>query len=260
METVDPTSHAPSQRVVHCHADAHWCWGICLMALWRACAANRPCVHGAGDLPYPSRFDGWERFARSTRYDSKACRSGAAMTTARRSLMFATVIVACAGSGFIASRLWPLPASINPGLKVASADPTGFKKPDEPRRSIDVRSPARPRDDGQPLTPQHEATDATERPVHAALVLLNPHTAEQSRERDEAIELPTVKGPAPEAARPTRAVRQSQEKRPPTHQAVPRRERPSAETRPSQPSTKATSPQRDAALRDFMSHNPPFRP
>jgi hypothetical protein len=182
------------------------------------------------------------------------------MTTARRSLMFATVIVGCAGSGFIASRLWPLPASINPGLKVASADSTALREPDGPRRSIDVHSTARPRTETPQLAPEREATDATEKPVHAALVLLNPHTAEQPRELDEAIERPAVQGPAPGATRPTRAVRQSQEKRSLAHQPAARRERPSTATKLSQPSTTSTSPQRDAALRDFMSHNPPFRP
>jgi hypothetical protein len=182
------------------------------------------------------------------------------MTTARRSLMFATVIVACAGSGFLASRLWPLPA-FNPGLKVASADPTGPKEADRLRRSIDVRSAARSRDEAPQLAPERGATDATERPVHAALVLLNPHSAEQPREFDEAIERATVEVPtAPEATRPTRAARQAQEKIAPPRQPAARREKPSIAAKPSQPSTPSTSPQRDAALRDFMSHNPPFRP
>jgi hypothetical protein len=182
------------------------------------------------------------------------------MTTARRGLMFATVIVACAGSGFIASRLWPLPASINPGLKVASADPTDLAEPVRPRRSIDVRSAARSQIEGAQLAREHEARDATEKPVHAALVLLNPHTAEQPHELEQAIERPTAKGPVVEPTHPTRAVRQSQEIRPQARQPAARRERPSAETKLSQPSTKAIGPQRDAALRDFMSHNPPFRP
>ena len=204
-------------------------------------------------------LDARERFAQPTRYVCKVCRSGGAMTTARRSLMFATVIVACAGSGFIASRLWPLPASINPGLKVASADSTGLKQPDEPRRSIDARSTARSAAEAPPLAAHHEATDATEKPVHAAVVLLNPHTADQPREVDEAIERPTVKVPAAAATRPTRAVRQSQEKRPPARQPAARRERPSNEAKGPPPSTNATSPQRDAALHDFMSPNPLFR-
>jgi hypothetical protein len=182
------------------------------------------------------------------------------MTTVRHGLMFATVIVACGASGFLASRLWPLPASLNPGLKVASADPTGLKEPDGPRRSIDVRATARSVGDGPHLAPEHETADATEKPVHAALVLLNPRTAEQPRELDEAIERPTVQGPAVEATHPTRAARQAQEKIAPPRQSTARRERPSAETKLSQPSTNSTSPQRDAALRDFMSHNPPFRP
>ena len=182
------------------------------------------------------------------------------MTTARRSLMFATVIVACAGSGFFASRLWPLPTPINPGLKVASADPTALTEPERPRRSIVVRSAARSQVEGAQLAPQHEATDAAETPVHAALVLLNPHTAEQPREFEEAPERPTVQGVAVEATRPTRAARQAQEKIAPPPQRAARRERPSAGTKLPQPSTNSASPQRDAALRDFMSHNPPFRP
>jgi hypothetical protein len=181
------------------------------------------------------------------------------MTTARRSLMFATVIVACAGSGFIASRLWPLPASINPGLKVASVDPTDLTEPVRPRRSIDVRSAALSQVEGAQLAPQHEARDAAEKPVHAAVVLLNPHTAEQPREFDEAAERPPVPGPAVEARRPTQAVRQSQEKRPPARQPAARRDRPSNETKRPPPSTNATSTQRDAALSDFMSPNPLFR-
>lgn len=181
------------------------------------------------------------------------------MTTARRSLMFATVIVACAGSGFIASRLWPLPVSLNPGLKVPSVDPTDLTEPVRPRRSIDVRSAARSQVEGAQLTPQHEARDFTEKPVHAAVVLLNPHTAEQPRELDEAIERPTVQVPAAVATRPTRAVRQSQEKKPPARQPATHRERPSNETKRPPPSTNATNPQRDAALSDFMSPNPLFR-
>jgi hypothetical protein len=182
------------------------------------------------------------------------------MTTARRGLMFATVIVACAGSGFIASRLWPLPASLTPAQKIALAGPTGLKEPAQPRRSIDVHSTVRSRAEGPQFAPEHESTDATEKPVHAAFVLLNPNAAEHPRERDEAMERPTVQGPASEATRPTRTVRQSQDKGPPARQPTARRERPLAETKLSQPSTKATGPQRDAALRDFMSHNPPFRP
>ena len=50
------------------------------------------------------------------------------MTTARRSLVFATVITACAGIGFFASHLWPLPASLTPSLKVASSDATGLNE------------------------------------------------------------------------------------------------------------------------------------
>jgi hypothetical protein len=144
-------------------------------------------------------------------------------------------------------------------LKVASADPTGPKETERPRRSIDVRSAARSQVEGAQLAPQHEARDATEKPVHAALVLLNPHTAEQPRELDEAIERPTVQVPAAVAPRPTRAVRQSQEKRPPTRQPAARRERPSNDANRSPPSTNAASPQRDAALSDFMSPNPLFR-
>ena len=172
------------------------------------------------------------------------------MTTARRCLMFATVITACAGIGFFASHLWPLPASLTPSLKVASSDATGLNEQQRPDRSSYLR--AQP-----PL--KHEATQATESPRHASLVLLNPGAAEQSREAEATIQRPTGRDIDEPAAEPTRTVRQPPEKRTQPRQSAPRQEKHVPQAKLPQPSTNSIGFQRDAAMRDFMSHNPPFR-
>ena len=49
----------------------------------------------------------------------------------------ALIILASAGTGFLASRLWPLPTSLAPTLKITSADATS------PSRQIDIRPASR---------------------------------------------------------------------------------------------------------------------
>jgi hypothetical protein len=182
------------------------------------------------------------------------------MTSARRGLIFATVIVACAGSGYLASCLWPMRAPVAPAPKAASAEWKDLKEADRARQSIEVRSAALAPGEQPQLAPEHETTDATERPLHAARVHTGAKAVEHPHQVEQTIERPAVRGPTAEARHPPAPVPRTDERRSLPRQTAPRRERQPAEAKLPQPSPKAAAgPQRDAAMRDFMSPNPPFR-
>jgi len=81
-----------------------------------------------------------------------------------RGSIAALIVLASAGSGFLASRFWPLATPPAPTLKVASSDAS------------------RPLADGKVPETNREPADAPEKPAGVSFVLLNPGTAEQPRD------------------------------------------------------------------------------
>lgn len=162
-----------------------------------------------------------------------------------RGLAFATVIIACAGTGFFASRLWPLPTSLTPTLKVASSDATRPKE--------QVLSTSQPLGDVKQPPSKHEAPGPTKNPDPESFVLLNPGTTEQPRELEQTNEIASQRTPQ---AGPV--------SQPPKEKALPRQSasrqgKQQTEADPPQLSASSIGSQRDAAMRDYMSHNPPFK-
>jgi hypothetical protein len=170
--------------------------------------------------------------------------------------MAALIILASAGTGFLASRLWPLATPPAPTLKVASSDAITVNH--ESLQQIDIRSASRA------LTPasKSEPTDVTEKPAGASFVLLNPGTSEQPRPFEESMQPSTAKSPdvsADQRKPPTRPAGRPREENVPSPQVARGQRKHQAEANRAQPAPGPPGYQRDAAMRDFMSPNPPFR-
>ena len=175
-----------------------------------------------------------------------------------RGLIFAAVVFACAAAGLVASRLWPLPQSLTPTLKIGSFDVAGRGEQERPSQPIEDTSAARPRADRSQAAAKHEVSRPSESPA-ASLILLNPGATDEPAEVEQAsppaakdvnkakpqpirpaLQTPNENGSRPTAPRQRKYQAQASEPRPP-------------------PPTSSPSHERDAAVRDFMSHNPPFR-
>ena len=168
----------------------------------------------------------------------------------------ALIILASAGTGFLASRLWPLPTSLAPTLKITSADATS------PGRQMDIRPASRALADGNVPSTKSEPVDVTENPAGVPFVLLNKGAAEQPRLLEESIQLSTAKSPdvsADQRKPPTRPAGRSRVEKAPSPQLARGQRKYQAQANLAQPSPGPTGYQRDAAMRDFMSHGPPFR-
>ena len=176
-----------------------------------------------------------------------------------RGLIFATVTFACAAAGLVASRLWPLPESLTPTLKVGSFDVARRSEQERPSQPIEDTAAARSLADRSQAAAKHEVSPPSESPPAPSLVLLNPGAADEPPEVEQASPpaakdineakaqpiQPVLKAPNENGSRPT-APRQRK------YQAQ------ASEPRPPPPPS-SPSHERDAAVRDFMSHNPPFR-
>ena len=176
-----------------------------------------------------------------------------------RGLIFAAVTLACAAAGLVASRLWPLPESLTPTLKIGSFDVARRSAQERPSQPIGDTSAARPLADRSQAAAKHEVSRSSESPPATSLVLLNPGTAEEAPEVEQA-SAPAAEDINEAKAQPVPPVlRAPNENR--ARQTAPRQRKHQAqasEPRPP-PSTSSTNHERDAAVRDFMSHNPPFR-
>jgi len=176
-----------------------------------------------------------------------------------RGTVAALVILAAAGTGFLASRLWPLATPPVPTLKVTSSEATALEH--SPSTQVDVPSASRPLAGGNVPATKSELADVTEKPAGASFVLLNPGTAEQPRSVEEPAQQSTAKrsdDTAEERMPPTRAAGRPRNEKGPSSQVARSQKKNPAEANPAQPAPSSTGYQRDAALRDFMSHNPPF--
>jgi hypothetical protein len=171
-----------------------------------------------------------------------------------RGLIFAAVVFACAAAGLVASRLWPLPQSLTPTLKIGSFDVAGRGEQNRPSQPIEDISAARPLADRSQAAAKHEVS----RPSESPPILLNPGTAEEAPVVEQA-SAPAAEDINEAKAQPVRPVlRAPNEDR--ARQAAPRQRKYQAQaSEPRQPPTSSSSHERDAAVRDFMSHNPPFR-
>jgi hypothetical protein len=171
----------------------------------------------------------------------------------------ALIILASVGTGFLASRLWPLPTSLTPTLKITSADATS------PGRQIDIRPASRALADGTVPSTKSEPVDVTENPAGVPFVLLNKGATEQPRPFEEGVQLSTAKSPdvpdvsADQRKPPTRPAGRSRVEKAPSPQLARGQRKHQAQANLAQPSPGPTGYQRDAAMRDFMSHGPPFR-
>jgi hypothetical protein len=176
-----------------------------------------------------------------------------------RGLIFAAVTFACAAAGLVASRLWPLPESLTPTLKIGSFDVAGRGEQNRPSQSIEDTSEARPLADRSQAAAKHEVSRPSEGPAATSLILLNPGAADEPPEVEQA-SAPAANDINEAKAQPVQPVlRAPNESR--ARQTAPRQRKHQAqasEPRPP-PTTSSPSPERDAAVRDFMSHNPPFR-
>jgi hypothetical protein len=178
-----------------------------------------------------------------------------------RGTLVALVILASLGTGFLASRLWPLPASPAPTLEVTSSDATVHTH-DSPSKQFAVRSASRALAVGNAPSAKTEPVDVTENSAGAPFVLLNPDTADQPREVEESTQRSTAESPdesADQRKRPTRSAAHPREEKVPSPRLARGQRKDQASTNLAQPSPGPTGYQRDAAMRDFMSHNPPFR-
>src|SRR5262245_45054370 len=176
-----------------------------------------------------------------------------------RGLIFAAVVFACAAAGLVVSRLWPLPQSLTPTLKIGSFDVAGRGEQDRPSQPIEDISAARPLADRSQAAAKHEVSQPSESPAATSLILLNPGTAEESPEVEQASP-PAGKDVNEAKAQPVQPVLEApNENR--ARQAAPRQRKYQAQvSEPRQPPTSSSGYERgDAAVRDFMSHNPPFR-
>jgi hypothetical protein len=143
-------------------------------------------------------------------------------------------------------------------LKVTSSDATVLKY-DSPSDQIDVRSASRAQADA---TVPATKSDVTDNPAGASLVLLNPGIAEQPRRIEDRAQPSMTQrsdGSAGQQRTPsTRAAARPREEKAPSPRVARSRKKPQAEANLAQPAPSSTGYQRDAAMRDFMSHNPPF--
>jgi hypothetical protein len=166
------------------------------------------------------------------------------------------VILSSAGTGFLANRLWPLPTFLAPTLKANSSGTAVLKEHN------DIRSaPPALADRNVPST-KGEPVDVTENPAGAPFVLLNPGTAEQPREVKGSTLRPTAKSldeSAEQQSPQTGPAGSPREEKVPSPQLARGQRKHRAEANLAQPAPGPTGYQRDAAMRDFMSHNPPFR-
>jgi hypothetical protein len=172
-----------------------------------------------------------------------------------RGAIAAVVILASAGTGFFASRLWPLSTPLAPVLKITSSDATVLKY-DSPSKQIDAHSAQA--DATVPAT----KSDVTDNPAGVSFVPLNPDIAEQPRRVEDPSQPSMTQRSDGSAGQqrtpPTRAAARPREDKAPSSQVVRSPKKPQAEANPAQPAPSSTGYQRDAAMRDFMSHNPPF--
>jgi cytoskeletal protein RodZ len=173
-----------------------------------------------------------------------------------RGLIFAAVVFASAAAGLVASRLWPLPQSLTPTLKIGDGPPRSEQK----RRSqpIEDTSAARPLADRSQTAAKHEVSRPSESPP-ASLTLLNPGAADEPPEVEQASP-PAAKDvdeAKPQPIRPALQAANENGSRP----TAPRQRKYQAQASEPRPPPPTSSPnhERDAAVRDFMSHNPPFR-
>jgi len=177
-----------------------------------------------------------------------------------RGALAAFVILAAAGTGFLASRLWPLPISLAPTLKVVPSDAIALDH-DSPTKQNDIRSASRAIGDGNVQVTKSERADATEKPSVASLVLLNPGTAEQPRSVEERAQQSTANrsdGSAEQPMPATQPAARPRDAKVASPQVARSQKKHRAESNPAQPAPSSTGYQRDTAMRDFMSHNPPF--
>ena len=177
-----------------------------------------------------------------------------------RGTIAALVILAAASTGFLASRLWPLPISPAPKLKVAASDAIAFNR-DAPTKQMDIRSASRAWTDGNVPVTKSERADATEKPPGASLVLLNPGTAEQPRSVEERAQQSTANrsdGSAEQPMPATQPAARPRDAKVASPQVARNQKKHRAEPNSAQPAPSSTGYQRDTAMRDFMSHNPPF--
>ena len=177
-----------------------------------------------------------------------------------RGTIAALVILAAASTGFLASRLWPLATPPVPTLKVTSSEATALEH-DSPSTQVHVPSASRALAGGNVPATKSELADVTEKPAGASFVLLNPGTAEQPRSVEEPAQQSTAKrsdDTAEGRMPPTRAAGRPRNEKGPSSQVARSQKKNPAEANPAQPAPSSTGYQRDAAMRDFMSHNPPF--
>jgi hypothetical protein len=175
-----------------------------------------------------------------------------------RGTIAAVVILASAGTGFLASRLWPLSTPLAPVLKITSSDATVLKY-DSPSKQIDAHSALRAQADA---TVPATKSDVTDNPAGVPFVLLNPGTAEQPPRVEDPTQPSMTQRSDGSAGQqrtpPTRAAARPREEKAPSSQVARSPKKPQAGANLAQPAPSSTGSQRDAAMRDFMSHNPPF--
>jgi hypothetical protein len=164
-----------------------------------------------------------------------------------RACIAAVVILASAGTGFVASRLWPLPASLTHSiLKAQQTSPTALATP----KPLDIPSPPH---FAMAVAPSSEPVVSPSIPTSMSFTVINP---------DVAAELPHVAAEQPQESVPGDAKRYNFAVGPldRPRDEEPRRSRmarsqKTKDTRAdvAQPASAQSGYQHDRAMREFMS-------
>jgi len=177
-----------------------------------------------------------------------------------RGLIVAAIIFTCAAAGFVAGRLWPLPESLAPRLKIGSFDVAHRGEQERPDQPFEDSSDPRAFGDRSLATAKQELSAPRENPPPTSLMLLNPAAVDESPpEIEVASRSPASKNGDEAKAHPIRPARQVPNGKSARPTAPRQRKSQEQATHAPEPSASSAGRERDAAVRDFMSHNPPFR-
>ena len=179
-----------------------------------------------------------------------------------RGLIFAAIMFTCAAAGLVASRLWPLPDSLAPRLKGGSFAEAPRSEQERPGQPFEDPSGLPAFGDRSRAAARHELSAPPENPPSTSFSLLNPGAAEESSpepESEAARRSPASQDTDEAKAQPIRPARQLPNGKPVRPSTPRQRKSQEQATQIPELSASATGRERDAAVRDFMSHNPPFR-
>jgi len=184
-----------------------------------------------------------------------------------RLLIAVIVVLGAAGTGFLASRIWPLRTSSGPGLPVASASTAKAVEPmllpvvapreakvAEPAVSVASRAPVEPSHPQAPTIsanePPSNPSDLAQNTASVSVAALDERTAEPSTDTEKGS--PKAEPPASKTERAEAARRQTADKEKPSRVAQGRRNRVSG-PKIAKSATAGVTVRPDPVLKEFMS-------